>query len=77
MPAPAAQAAVVPPEDGPFTVVRLLLRPGTWYEDQRDRFKPFDRLVEPDEGMRADVVSVTQTGAVARTAGVHPGEQQG
>jgi uncharacterized protein YecE (DUF72 family) len=60
MPAPAAQAAVVPPEDGPFTVVRLLLRPGTWYEDQRDRFKPFDRLVEPDEGMRADVVSVAR-----------------
>ena len=50
----------MPPEAGPFTVVRLLLRPGTWYEDQRDRFKPFDRLVEPDEGMRADVVSVAR-----------------
>jgi uncharacterized protein YecE (DUF72 family) len=60
MPAPGAQAAIVPPEAGPFTVVRLLLRPGTWYEDQRDRFKPFDRLVEPDEGMRSDVVSVTR-----------------
>jgi uncharacterized protein YecE (DUF72 family) len=60
MPPPAAQAAIVPPEDGPFAVVRLLLRPGTWYEDQRDRFKPFDRLVEPDEAMRADVVMVTR-----------------
>jgi uncharacterized protein YecE (DUF72 family) len=60
MPGLAEQAAMVPPENGPFTVIRLLLRPGTWYEDQRDRFKPFDRIVEPDEAMRADVVSVTR-----------------
>ena len=65
MPRPADQAAIVPPEDGPIAIVRLLLRPGTWYEDQRDRFKPFDRIVEPDEGMRADVVSVTRR-ALAR-----------
>jgi uncharacterized protein YecE (DUF72 family) len=60
MPRPADQAAVVPPEEGPLTVVRLLLRPGTWYEDQRERFVPFDRIVEPDEGMRADVVAVVR-----------------
>ena len=60
MPMPGEQAAVVPPEDQDFSVVRLLLRPGTWYEDQRDRFKPFDRLVAPDEAMRTDVVSVTR-----------------
>lgn len=60
MPRPADQAAIVPPEAGPFAVIRLLLRPGTWYEDQRDRFKPFDRIVEPDESMRADVVAVTR-----------------
>ena len=60
MPRPADQAAIVPPEEGPFAVVRLLLRPGTWYEDQRERFKPFDRIVEPDEAMRADVVTVTR-----------------
>jgi uncharacterized protein YecE (DUF72 family) len=59
MPAPAAQAAIVPPGDAPFAVVRLLLKPGTWYEGQRERFKPFDRIVAPDEGMRADVLSVT------------------
>jgi uncharacterized protein YecE (DUF72 family) len=62
---PSEQAAVVPPEDGPFAVIRLLLRPGTWYEDQRDRFKPFNRLVAPDEAMRADVVSLTRR-AVSR-----------
>ena len=59
MPMPLAQATVVPPEDPPFSVVRLLLRPGTWYEDQRDRFTPFNRLVEPDEPMRDEVVALT------------------
>ena len=65
MPMPLAQAAVVPPEEPPFTVVRLLLRPGTWYEDQRDRFTPFNRLVEPDEPMRDEVVQLT-TRALAK-----------
>ena len=58
MPMPGAQAEVVPPEDAPFTVIRLLLRPGTWYEDQREAFAPFDRIVEPDLAMRTDVVAV-------------------
>lgn len=59
MPMPLAQAAIVPPEASLFSVVRLLLRPGTWYEDQRDRFTPFNRLVEPDEPMRDEVVRLT------------------
>lgn len=59
MPLPVAQAAVVPPDSAPFLVLRLLLRPGTWYEQQRDRFKPFNRLVEPDEPMREQVVALT------------------
>ncbi len=65
MPMLLAQAAVVPPEDLPFVVVRLLLRPGTWYEGQRDRFRPFNRLIEPDEVMRDEVVALT-TRALAR-----------
>lgn len=65
MPMPLAQAGVVPPEEPPFTVIRLLLKPGMWYEDQRDRFKPFDRLVEVDEQMRDEVVALT-TRALAR-----------
>lgn len=65
MPMPLAQAALVAPEDAPFTVVRLLLKPGTWYEDQRDRFKPFNRLVEPDQSMRDEVVALT-TRALAK-----------
>ncbi len=31
-----AQARIVPPEDLPFAVIRLLLRPGTWYQEQRN-----------------------------------------
>jgi len=58
MPMPVAQAAVVG-ATASFVVLRLLLKPGTWYEDQRDRFKPFDRLVAPDEAMRAEVVALT------------------
>jgi uncharacterized protein YecE (DUF72 family) len=58
MPAPGTQTSIVPPDSAGFSVVRLLLRPGTWYEDQRDRFKPFNRIVEPDEAMRADVVAI-------------------
>jgi uncharacterized protein YecE (DUF72 family) len=58
MPMPGEQAAVIPPEDPPFSVVRLLLKPGTWYEDQREAFRPFDRLQAPDDAMRRDVVSV-------------------
>lgn len=60
MPMPAEQADVVPPEEAPFSIVRLLLKPGTWYEQQREAFRPFDRLQAPDESMRADVVNLTQ-----------------
>jgi uncharacterized protein YecE (DUF72 family) len=60
MPTPGDQTSVVAPEDADFSILRLLLRPGTWYEDQRERFKPFNRLVEPDESMRAEVVAIAR-----------------
>jgi uncharacterized protein YecE (DUF72 family) len=59
MPMPAAQSADVPVEDLPFTVVRLLLRPGSWYEDQKERFRPFNAIVEPDEAMRQEVAALS------------------
>ena len=62
MPALAEQVAVVPVEDAGFTVVRLLLRPGTLYDDRREEFLPFDRLVETDEEMRGDVVAIARNG---------------
>lgn len=65
MPMPLTQAGVVSPDEQPVVVVRLLLRPGAWYEDQRDRFSPFNRLVEPDPAMRDEVVALT-TRALAR-----------
>ena len=58
MPGLAEQAAVVAPEDPPFSVVRLLLKPGTWYEDQREAFRPFNRIVEPDLSMRRNVIAI-------------------
>lgn len=58
MPMPADQANVVPPEDLPFAVVRMLLKPGTWYEDQREAFRPFNRIVAPDPSMRRDAISI-------------------
>ena len=65
MPTPGAQAALLDPADLRFIIVRLLLRPGTWYEDQRDRFRPFDRLQAPDDAMRTDVVTLARR-ALAR-----------
>ena len=59
MPGLIAQTRIVPPEDLPFAVIRLLLRPGTWYEDQRERFFPFNALVAPDALMRQDVVDLS------------------
>jgi uncharacterized protein YecE (DUF72 family) len=58
MPMPGVQARIVPPEDQPFVVMRLLLRPGTRYEGQRQVFAPFDTLIEPDAAMRQDVIDV-------------------
>jgi uncharacterized protein YecE (DUF72 family) len=58
MPMPAEQARAVPIETAPFAMIRLLLRPGTRYDDRREEFLPFDRLVEPDERMRRQVVSL-------------------
>ncbi|MEI6667057.1 MAG: DUF72 domain-containing protein [Acidobacteriota bacterium] len=58
MPLPAAQARTIVPDSQPFVVLRLLLRPGARYEDQRQVFAPFDKLVEPDETMRRDVLDI-------------------
>lgn len=59
MPGLMAQATVVPPKDIPFAVIRLLLRPGTSYDDQRERFQPFNALVAPDELMRREVTALS------------------
>jgi uncharacterized protein YecE (DUF72 family) len=63
MPMPGAQARTIPPEEQPFVMVRLLVGPGKWYEDQRQVFAPFDKLVEPDDQMRRDVLEIIRRAA--------------
>lgn len=55
---PALQAQIVPPAAAPVLMIRLLLRPGTAYEQQRAHFRPFNRLLDVDAGMRRDVVTL-------------------
>jgi uncharacterized protein YecE (DUF72 family) len=61
MPFPAEQAAFVAQPDGPFTMVRLLLAPGTRYEERRQAMAPFNRIVRPDERMRREVTSILRS----------------
>ena len=65
MPLPGAQARFVPPEEQPFVLIRLLLRPGTWYEEQREVFAPFNRIAAPDDAMRRDVLAIIKRAATA------------
>ncbi len=58
MPMPAEQAAAIPVSAAPFAVVRLLLRPGTGYDERREEFLPFDRIVDPNPELRSEVVSL-------------------
>jgi uncharacterized protein YecE (DUF72 family) len=57
---PAEQASWLAPDEGPFAVVRLLMRPGASYEQQREAFRPFNRLVEPDDAMREQVAEIAR-----------------
>jgi len=60
MPMPEEQARTVPVNEMPFVVIRLLLRPGTSYDDRREEFLPFDRIVDANPEMRRQVVSVVR-----------------
>lgn len=63
MPRPGDQAARVDVAAAPFVVIRLLLRPGTGYEARRDAFRPFNRIVDPDEPLRRDVTRLVRDAA--------------
>jgi uncharacterized protein YecE (DUF72 family) len=43
---------------GPVVVCRLLIPPGRKYDDQKEAFAPFDRIVEADHVMRRDVAAL-------------------
>lgn len=47
----------------PFAVARLMLPPGRSYEQLRDAYEPFDRLVEPQPAMGRVVVALARAAA--------------
>jgi uncharacterized protein YecE (DUF72 family) len=65
MPLPGTQARTIAPEQQPFVMVRLLLRPGAWYEDQKQVFAPFNALAEPSGEMRRDVLDIVRRASLA------------
>jgi uncharacterized protein YecE (DUF72 family) len=58
LPMPAPQESQLPISHAPFTMLRLMLPPGTAYEGRRENFRPFDRLAEPHPEMRKQVVAL-------------------
>ena len=58
MPMPADQERVVPLEQAPFALVRLLLPPGSTYEGRREELRPFDRVSSPQPEMRREVLDL-------------------
>jgi uncharacterized protein YecE (DUF72 family) len=58
MPRPEEQLEVVPVDNAPFSIVRLLMRPGTRYDDRKNAFAPFDKIVDVDEVMRRGVIQI-------------------
>jgi len=58
MPMPADQERVVPLEQAPFALVRLLLPPGSTYEGRREELRPFDRVSSPQPEMRRQVLDL-------------------
>ncbi|MGH7632063.1 MAG: DUF72 domain-containing protein [Gemmatimonadales bacterium] len=49
----------------PFVVARALLRPGRTYDDAVDAFSPYDRVLDPDPGVRIDLVRLAELALAA------------
>lgn len=60
MPSISAQRRLVPLSVNPFVIVRLLLPPGAAYEARRRQCEPFDRLIDRDPAMRAEVIALVR-----------------
>jgi uncharacterized protein YecE (DUF72 family) len=65
MPMPLEQAETVPIETAPFAMIRLLLPPATRYAERAAALKPFERLTDADDDMRAQVVALAQRAVAA------------
>jgi len=60
MPTLGEQLAVPGVLTAPFAVARLLIPPGRRYSERRAELEPFDRIVQPELGMRDDVVRLSE-----------------
>jgi len=60
MPTLGRQLALPGVLSAPFVVCRLSIPPGQRYEERKEAFAPFDRIVQPDEGVRADVAALAR-----------------
>ncbi len=49
-----------------FMVARALLKPGRSYADAVDQFAPYDRIREPNIGLRTDLARLARTSAALR-----------
>lgn len=52
VPTPAEQREMIPSSAQPLVVVRWMLHAGVSYTGAKERYAPFDRIVEPDTGNR-------------------------
>lgn len=50
----------------PFTVARILLRPGRTYNEAVDAFAPYDRIQDPNPKLRQDVARLIRQAAALR-----------
>ncbi len=50
----------------PFIVARALLRPGRTYDEAVDAFAPYDRILEPNQKLRRDLVRLIETAVHTR-----------
>jgi uncharacterized protein YecE (DUF72 family) len=65
MPTLDEQATHCPPEAMPHVIARLVIPPGSRYDERKRAFAPFDRIVEPSPDMRASVVRLLRRAVAA------------
>jgi len=66
MPPVGEQAEIPGSFSAPFTVARILLRPGRTYSDAVDAFAPYDRIHDRNPELRQDVAALIRQAAALR-----------
>lgn len=66
MPPVGEQAEIPGSFSAPFTVARILLRPGRTYSDAVDAFAPYDRIHDRNPELRHDVAALIRQAAALR-----------